>query len=528
MLRVITASLSVLLFCHGQAVIRVNTRLVQVNVLAHDKNGAVSDLTKDDFKIFDRGKERQISVFSMDSSKTKHKAAQPLPPNIFSNKLEYRSGAPTTATVVLFDALNTEQADQMYARQQVIRFLKQVNPQDRVALYSLSSSLKILNDFTDDPAVLEKALTKYRGVAGNAVTSSEPEAANTGNNDLDQFLDDSNQRVADFANIDRALRTLQALEAIAGHIGGLPGRKNLIWISGGFPLMVGFDDPSAFGNPARETRVFTDESRQATRALNNANIAVYPVDARGLVAQPASLSASATPRKMNAPQPSTIPKYIETMQEVANATGGRAFFNTNDLAGAVGKALDDSAVTYTLGFYADNDALDGKFHDIKVQVERKGVNVRYRKGYVAFKEEAPTEKQKEVELQTALWSPIESSGLSIAARFDRVSQPEPNALRVIVSVDLHDFQLTQTAGRWNGKLEVILQQQDKDSNVLANVRQAATLSLENKNYEAYLKSGMTMAQTILPKPGLATVRVVIQDAVTGTFGSLIVPVSKVK
>jgi hypothetical protein len=95
-------------------------------------------------------------------------------------------------------------------------------------------------------------------------------------------------------------------------------------------------------------------------------------------------------------------------------------------------------------------------------------------------------------------------------------------------VDLHDFQLTQTAGRWNGKLEVILQQQDKDSNVLANVRQAATLSLENKNYEAYLKSGMTMAQTILPKPGLATVRVVIQDAVTGTFGSLIVPVSKVK
>ena len=86
------------------------------------------------------------------------------------------------------------------------------------------------------------------------------------------------------------------------------------------------------------------------------------------------------------PAMSAEPIGIGAMVEMADDTGGRAFINTNDLTGAIRQAIDDSSVRYTFGFYITNEAIDGQFHEIKLEVKPKGLIVHYPKGYFAFKD----------------------------------------------------------------------------------------------------------------------------------------------
>src|SRR5690348_14732828 len=220
--------------------IRVDTRLVEVNVIVRDQNNRpVEGLTKADFAIFDRGKEQKIAVFSADSVHRVEKPAAPLPAGMYTNRPEQRAETPTTITVVLLDAVNTRIEDQSFAKQQFIRFLAQIRPEDRVAVYALGSRLQILQDFTSDSKALLRSLARYRGQADALVADSEPDPANTGDSEMDKWLNNKNALLADNAIQARVRATVAAMEAIANHIGRLPGRKNLVWITGSFPFSVG-------------------------------------------------------------------------------------------------------------------------------------------------------------------------------------------------------------------------------------------------------------------------------------------------
>src|ERR1700720_590187 len=146
--------------------ISVSTRLVQVGVIARDKNGPVADLTKDDFVVLDRGKPQKISVFSVESSQSAPRTAQPLPQNTFSDLPQYGGAAPRSVTIVLLDNLNTlygsaptifedtpfwtEDHALANAKAHLSEYLRNLDPQDRVALYGLSDTLHVLCDFTSD------------------------------------------------------------------------------------------------------------------------------------------------------------------------------------------------------------------------------------------------------------------------------------------------------------------------------------------------------------------------------------------
>src|SRR5262249_23153824 len=153
----------------------------------------------------------------------------------------------------------------------------------------------------------------------------------------------------------RVEATAQAITAIARHMAGRPGRKNLIWVSGGFPIQIGMESTSV----TAERRSFSDEIERATRAVNQANMAIYPVDARGLIG-PFDAMPSMNPANRPMGRQATINvnnrasrSIFDTqasMRELADRTGGRAFLNSNDIAGAIRRAVDDSQVTYNLAF----------------------------------------------------------------------------------------------------------------------------------------------------------------------------------
>jgi VWFA-related protein len=513
--------------------IKSTTRLVQVSVVVHNRKGEpVTDLKKGDFTLFEKGKPQQISVFSMESTGKLATPAVKLPQNIFSNRLNQRSGVPSSVTVILLDALNTAWTDQTYAKGQVVKFLEQIQPEDRVAIYSLGRGLKILHDYTTDSTRLLAALKNFRGQNLPDLSASEPGVPNAVTEDfnLDSLFDSHAE--SDFFTTNRVLNTLKALEVIANHLASLPGRKNLIWVSGGFPLSIGFDEIPDINSPSRERRTFTDEMDGAIRALNNAGISVYPVDARGLVLGNNFMDASQRGSVSRMPPKQSLRPTVDnldTMEELASRTGGRAAYNTNDLKNAVRKAMEDAKVTYTLGYYPANSELDGKFRDLKIKVDRPGLDVRYRKGYFAFREPKQDDKVRKDEIRNAVWSPLDATALAINARVDLVNKPEPNTLSVYTQIDPVNLNITQNGDRFQGKIDILFVQKDEQGHEYGGgIADTLDLNFKQDTYMAMLKKGMIYSR-VFPKQAKATeLRIIVRDTLTGSTGSITIPYSQVK
>ncbi|HYT73723.1 MAG TPA: VWA domain-containing protein, partial [Vicinamibacterales bacterium] len=211
-------------------VFRAATRLIQVNVVVHDNHGQpVTDLKKEDFAVSERGKPQQISFFSMESASTPAAPLPALPPHIFTNVIAQRGGVPTSVTVILLDLLNTSWGDQHYAREALVKFLAQIQPQDRIAIFALGKrSLTLLHDYTTDASSL---LARMKAAKGEI--SSDLEASTLDADTQQELRDlnlgglaDANEREADFFTAGRVVNTLEAFQAIAEHLSGLPGRKN--------------------------------------------------------------------------------------------------------------------------------------------------------------------------------------------------------------------------------------------------------------------------------------------------------------
>jgi VWFA-related protein len=381
--------------------IRVNTQLVQVSVVVRDKSGPVTGLTSEDFTVLDNGKPQRIDVFSAsDSRNRKQTSPGAVPPGVASNIINAAGEVPNTATVILFDIMNTSNDggrqtdtlgrqtnnfptlgattnnltainDQKDAIKQLVSYLRTIREGDRVALFVLGYQLHVIQDFTGDPNVLLRAAERLEALdqAGIEVSSQaqlatllEPPPISNSDGSVTYvgtpgFADS----MVVLSAITRAVSTADAFEAIARHMSGLPGRKNLVWMSAGFPFKpvvsvrkLGIQAQA----PVETPDDFSSQLTRASKALNDANVAIYPVDYQGLAGA-----------------------YPEVMMRLASATGGNVSYHTNDLKDAVSTAVADGDVSYTLGFYPADEKYDGKLHDLKVKVDRKDVDLHYRAGY---------------------------------------------------------------------------------------------------------------------------------------------------
>lgn len=513
-------------------VFRVATRLVQVSVVVHDRRGEpVTDLKKEDFTILERGKPQAISFFEVVAADHPAAPPEPLPPHIFTNVVARQAGVPTNVTVILIDLVNTSLVDQHYARRALVDFLGQIQPQDRVALYALGrQSLTLLHDYTADASSLVDRIRTTRGEipsqldASTVNADSQEELRALG---LDALADMS-QMEADFYTGNRIVQTLSSLEAVAQHLAGVPGRKNLIWLSGGFPLTIGFDEMPAIGS-TRDQRMFTAEMDAAMRALNNAGVAMYPVDARGLMVMPGvSADTRSAPPRDAGPAVRLQRAPIEAMQEIAERTGGRAAYNTNDLARAVRRAIDDARVTYTIGYYPPDDAKDGKFRDIKVKVNRGGVDMRYRKGYFAMRPIDVGGKTRKAEMRAAVWSPLESTAVALKARVDLVDRPQPGTVNVSLYIDPATLSFTKEGDRWKAELDVVyVQKTQSGQQPTGGISDRVSLALTDTTYAEVVKNGMIRGRAFPREAGTVSLRIVVRDARTGSTGSLTVPFSQV-
>jgi VWFA-related protein len=538
--------------------IRVSTHLVLVDAVVTDKQGkAVTGLRPEDFVVEENGKRQKISTFSTQRDNAPA-SAPALPPGIYSNKAAYRlTGAPIV--VLLLDALNTTFKDQAYARQQMLRFVQeQYQPGQRMAVFTLTGPLHVLQDFTSDPRILYTALQRYKpqpqefanagrattgeagpSTAGAVITGLDPGAGPVNGVTADsgmgaaavQAISVAQAEIQSFAGAQvayaedqRAVLTIAAFNSLSRILGGLTGRKSIIWVTGAFPFTLIPEErnmtdaelaeslPSldtrrvsehAAGNYAATFRqAHADDIREVSSRLSSAQVSVYPVDARGLSV-------------------STDIDAQETMREIARETGGRAYVNQNEIRYGVVRAIEDESATYTLGYYPENKKYDGKYRQIKVKVNRDGVDVLHRRGYYALDPTSVKGYDPNRETAAALGDAAPATLVAFSAQ---IRPPAENSVKgkvgVTFLVDAATFSAEDASGGKHLNLAFFATLYSPDGKMLENASQKVDQTFNAETYQQILQHGLMLHMDLDPKPGTDQVRLAVQDNRTGMVGTI--------
>lgn len=572
----------------GESVLRANTQLVIVDVTVEDKDGhPVQGLRREDFTLTESKQPQIVSYFEKHSAQ-EHAAAgpelPPMPPGTFT---DYTPAPPEGAlNILLLDTLNTPMADQSYVRSELRQYVKKAKPGTRIAIFGLSRRLFLLQGFSSDPQILKSAVehklmphtsSLLDDAAGSGTTPDAPSdlaagpmaGINDGGGATGIIVSSMQQFEAEQKAFQTQLRiqyTLDAFNALAHYLSAFPGRKNLIWFSGSFPINI-LPDPG-LNNPFAVMENNDPEFRETTDLLSRAQVAVYPADARALRADP-TLSAAASKSdpfgKSSAAFYTTQDSEQMTMRQLAEDTGGEAFYNTNDLATAVQRAIESGSNYYTLSYSPIDKNENGMYREIRVALNGSlataGYNLSYRHGYYT-----DDRKHSQQGLPTAAIVASTNSCAIYARAAMAHGAPSPQDIlfkaRVLpigtkteealapnnevylaqpikppfrrFAVDLAavgaDFQLTlnKDNGRRSGTIEFSVLLYDNDGNLLNTTGRTIQLNLMPENYKRFAASVNAHFEISVPvKGGNDFLRIGVHDVSSNRFGVVEVPIAGV-
>jgi VWFA-related protein len=581
----------------GEAVLRANANLVLVDVVVTEKDKAVHGLDKSRFHVFEDGHEQAIASFDEHRVPDLGPAGSLLPmkrvallPNTFTNIPDYPAAG--AVNVLLLDGLNTPLTDQMNVRLKMINYLGKIKPGTSLAIFGLSRELRMIAGFSTDLTALTKALKGPKitpqqstlldseqsdpvagpnaNTPGTAIVSGATAPASVSNTsgqgsgvmDAVTLVNIFQAEVTSFQTDQRVLITLDALQQLARYLSAIPGRKNVIWFSGSFPLTIAPEN-SAEENSYRTLRSYSEQVRETIKMLSDARVSLYPIDARGLQAPPQfnasqhpsadtfpSLSSAGTSAEQLSLQRAQRVNEQATMQQIAQGTGGKAFLDTNDFADAVTEVAENRSSYYTIGYVPDRKQFDGQFHTFKIRLENAPYKLAYRSGYYADSPDKPSPNHPgETSLVVAAsrhGAPL-ATQISFVARVLPASDPLIKGValtkgpvgdaaatlkgpvhRYVVDVvlDLHGIVFDTAAdGSHKAILELALVAYDADGTRLNYLEHGFQLTLSPARFPALMASGVPIrAELDLPE-GQGSIRIAIHDAAGGHAGSLEIPVT---
>ena len=398
----------------SSAIFRSSVNRVILDVVVTDNQGKpVSGLTQKDFSIAEDGAPQRVLSFDMhdlDNNTPLVSKLPPLPANTFVNIATAPERGPLY--VLLLDLVNTERDHQPYGRAQLLKFVSSKPEGTRFAIFCLSDGLHLVQGFTSDRDKI------YAALDPSSPRSHVPRI----------FLFGPN-----YGQGDPILLT-SVFADIGRYLDGLPGRKNLIWVSGTFPVELFPGDDIANQLPDIRNREI-----QAIDALTRSETAIYPINVRGPVTNPegaltggmpnggAGGYGSGTPMSNDGAAPSSTGGPVATAMkvaghgssltydyavedEVATLTGGRAFYGTNDLAEALDQATDMGAHYYTLTYSPSNTNYNGNLRAIRVTLDKKGYRLAYRHAYYGNAPQSPL-----IPVASASGAPARPIGDSLSA-----------------------------------------------------------------------------------------------------------------
>jgi VWFA-related protein len=554
------------------AVLKVTTRLVTVDVVARDRHGnPVRDLTAHDFQIAEQigshKSQQQIASFrlldrSLNNSPDLERAALQLPAGVYTNLVSTkRLSAPPT--ILLVDGLNTDATTQLQVRQQMVRLLASAPSDVPMAVFLLGRELRLLQTFTTDTKLLHAAaqralsleatnlqakdarddtlshsslLEQMAGAEGQSdVPGGAPRSGNNSNAllamralELQRF---EREQYAESMDV-RVKLTFDALRLIARHVSGYPGRKNLIWLSSAFPLAITPGANLTMVAKFSGMRNYSADMTAVASALTDAQIAVYPVDPRGMETQalfdPES-RGKANPFSEGATlnRESNVRFFTQdSMQNLAQQTGGKVCLNNNDLSECVKRAIDDSSSYYELSYYPTDKNWHGEFRRTSVKTSRPGVQLSFREGYFAREAEgtwAKDAKATDAHLSQAACNDF-LTATSIFVEASALPPDQPGQTKYFLVIDPNAISFgAPDGGGQNVQIELATCMFNARGLPLQFNRQSIGQKFTETEYQSIKAHGISHAISFVPKPETARIRLLVCDTRTGMIGSVDLP-----
>jgi VWFA-related protein len=502
-----------------------NANLVVVDVTVKDKSGkAIEGLKASDFTVLEDGKPQKLVVF--EPQKLSIDPAPPEPPPTLGDVNDLPDDPKTTITmqspgkvqyhdkrlmVMFFDFSSMGMPEQLRAQEAALDFLDhQITPSDMVAVMLFTSTIQVKSDFTDNRTMLKDVINalpigEMSDLAGDADTGDD-----NGEDTGAAFVADETE-----FNIFNTDRKLAAIEDAVRKLSALPEKKALLYFSCG----------------VSKTGVENQAQLEASiNAAVKANVSIYPIDARGLMADPpgggASKGGSRGTNLFNGgvvnSQRASINNSQETLATLASDTGGKAFLDTNDLSAGMVEVQQEYRSYYILGYYTTNGAADGKYRRITVKLNNDlTAKLEHRQGYYADKVWAKTNGQdREQQLHEALAAgdPLTELPLALEVDYFRIS---PTAYFVPVSVKVPGsvIALAQKKGGGETQFDFLGQIQDERRNVVGNVRDFIKIKLDAADAERLARRSFHYDAGFTLGPGRYRMKFLVREDQTGKMGT---------
>jgi len=522
----------------GRLVFRSGTVLVQVPAVVTDSSGKhIHSLSKNDFRILENGKPQKISVFEEITASNTRPAPAANPPNTFSN-LTFDQQQPLSITVIALDMINTPFLDQALGRKQLIKYLSDTLDSGHVlGLVVISSKgVKVLGGLNSDPATLIAALKKASGEISPmetfgtdgkvlAATESQPTQLTGGISPGDdpaarmrRFIVNADAVQGAYQQ-ERAIEdTMKAFLSIALSLSGIPGRKSLIWATGSFPFTL--DSPSSL--PGGNLALLYERTM---RALNDAQVAVYPVDLRGLVGT--SLIADATySGGMSGPEFASNAagrswlqnSSVTSLKNFAEMTGGRAYFNSNDLTTGFKQAADDSSSYYLLGYSLDSHDTKPGWRKLQVLVQHKDCEVRARNGVLFTNTTIDPQLTHQADIDFAMNSPFDSTGIPVTVQWQGLS-PDGDKKKAGFALHLPATSVIDEADQNRFDVDFIAQATRQGASA-GHAGQTIKGTIPASTLDKIKAEGIFYRNALELPPGEYQVRFVVRDNLNGKIGSV--------
>jgi VWFA-related protein len=491
------------------ATLKVNARLVVLDVVVTDKKGQpIDDLRRDELHVLEDGKPQTLRTFEMPSAHKLPPSAAETPEQAAAEVFDPAKPAnfgQSPTTILVLDQLNTHFADSSFARRELANYLAKqpavlAQPTSLVTIFP--DHFKLLEQFTRDRSKLQHTLDKSPVKYPWQLELSGK---------------------SDYSPIQRLDTSLKALEEIAQTYARIPGRKNLIWIGGGFPSL---DPESLASNDELEVK---DQLKHISNVLLDARMVLYAVDPTSMMGQMTEITdfqqmafAQLSGELGSAPiDPVDAGGDFDSL---GTLTGGRVVRNMNNIATQIATAVDYASHFYTVGYSptnANETALE--FRKIKVTCSRADCVVTTRTGYYAGKPPKENLNQNiSYDLSTAAESSVPLNGLRVTVESNASVAVLNDAWIIHVAAPELTW-VPQEDGTSKAEVAVMSVSLNKQGHMVSHVLRRATATARagvNLRDETKMANFEFDAK---PAPKSTKMRFVVRDATTGRMGSFDIP-----
>lgn len=506
---------------------RVEVNYVEVDAVVTDSQGnAVTDLTLDDFEVREDGRPQKVSAFAVVNLPVERPpqpifASAPIEPDVQAN-----TQSEGRIYMIVLDDLHTTFTNTVRVKRALRTFIEtNFGSNDLAAVVYTSGRTTAGQEFTNNTRLLLAAIDRFSGrnLRSEALEindalnnrppgefATRPGGSGSRNpSDLSGLPTDP----LEFERAQRARTTLTAVRQLAEFMSGIRGRrKSLLLVSEG----ISYDVLDVFANTS--AGIVEQQARDAVAAATRGNVAIYAIDPRGLTAFEETIEVSGTPADITPSQFSVVGSLQnslrisqQSLQVLADETGGFAAVNRNDLSEAFTRIVRENSAYYVLGYYPANERRDGRFRRLEVRVTRPGLQVRARRGYVAPRGRAPEAKPAVTAADggtmspaatSALNSPIPTAGIPLSLFAAAYKGMAPNA-SVALALEIRAGQLsfTERNGTFNNRLEVVFSSVDEGGTIRGGSRHVLTLELKPETYAVARQRGLRVVSEMMLPPG---------------------------